>query len=120
MIVKHLNKCKKFISADNAILRELLHAGKGDFKFRYSLAHAIVKPGKVTKPHVLKTSEVYYIMEGCGLMHVDKKTSRVGKGCAIYIPPHATQYIKNTGKSDLVFLCIVDPAWRQEDEEVIK
>jgi len=28
------------------------------------------------------------------------------------------QYIENTGDSDLKFLCIVDPAWREENEEV--
>lgn len=120
MIIRRLNKCKKFISRDNAILRELLHPAKGDFRFRYSLAHAVVKPGKDTRPHVLKTTEVYYILKGCGLMYVDKEASRVSSGCAVYIPPHSTQHIRNTGKSDLVFLCIVDPAWRKEDEEVTK
>jgi mannose-6-phosphate isomerase-like protein (cupin superfamily) len=52
-------------------------------------------------------------------MHIDRESARVSSGCAVYIPPRATQYIKNIGKSDLVFLCIVDPAWRKEDEEVI-
>ncbi|MBL7156522.1 MAG: cupin domain-containing protein [Candidatus Omnitrophica bacterium] len=120
MIIKRLNKCKKFISRDKAILRELLHRDKGNFKFRYSLAHAVVKPGRVTMPHRLKTSEVYYILEGSGLVHVDRKTSKVNKGCAVYIPPHSVQYIKNIGNSDLIFLCIVDPAWRKKDEEIIR
>jgi len=38
---------------------------------------------------------------------------------AVYIPPDAKQYIQNTGESDLIFLCIVDPAWQAEDEEVL-
>ena len=29
------------------------------------------------------------------------------------IPPGSTQYIENTGNSDLKFLCIVEPAWRK-------
>ena len=120
MIIKRLNKCKKFISRDKAILRELLHRDKGNFKFRYSLAHAVVKPGKVTRPHKLKTSEVYYILKGSGLMRVGKETRKVNKGCAVYIPPRSVQYIQNTGNSDLVFLCIVDPAWRKKDEEIIR
>lgn len=119
MFVKKLKDCEKFISGDNAILRELLHADKGNFKFSYSLAHAIVKPGKITNLHRLKTSEVYYILKGSGLMYVDKKISKVKSGCTIYIPPGSTQRIKNTGKPNLEFLCIVDPAWRKEDEEVI-
>lgn len=118
-MIRRLSRCKKFISGDGAILRELLHKDKGDFKFHYSLAHAIVKPGQSTRPHRLKTSEVYYILQGSGLMHIDKKASRVSKDCVVYISPHSIQYIKNTGKSDLIFLCIVDPAWRKKDEKVI-
>jgi mannose-6-phosphate isomerase-like protein (cupin superfamily) len=58
-------------------------------------------------------------MAGCGLMNIDKESFEVGPGCAVYIPPRATQYIKNTSDSDLIFLCIVDPAWRKEDEEIL-
>ena len=119
MIIKRLKDCKKFISGDNAVLRELLHADKGSFKFRYSLAHAVVKAGRVTKPHKLKTTEVYYIIKGSGLMHVGGNSAKVKAGYAIYIPPYAVQYIKNTGNTDLEFLCIVDPAWRMVDEEII-
>ena len=52
-------------------------------------------------------------------MYVDNKTSKVSSGSAVYIPPGSAQRIKNTGKSNLEFLCIVDPAWRKEDEEII-
>ncbi len=52
-------------------------------------------------------------------MHIDEKAFEVGHECAVYIPPHSTQYIENTGNSDLSFLCIVDPPWHIEDEEVI-
>jgi mannose-6-phosphate isomerase-like protein (cupin superfamily) len=37
----------------------------------------------------------------------------------IYIPPNSIQRIKNTGMNDLIFLCIVDPAWKSEDEELV-
>ena len=86
---------------------------------RYSLCHATVKPGQTTRPHRLRTSEVYYILGGQGLMSIDGESEAVRPGQAIYIPPHSTQYIQNTGSSDLTFLCIVDPAWREEDEEVL-
>jgi mannose-6-phosphate isomerase-like protein (cupin superfamily) len=43
----------------------------------------------------------------------------VGPGDTVYIPPGAGQQITNTGRSDLVFLAIVDPAWRAEDEELL-
>jgi len=74
--------------------------------------------GQATKPHKLRAGEVYYIIEGQGLMHIDEESFEVNRQCAIYIPPHSRQYIENTGNSDLKFLCIVEPAWREEDEEV--
>jgi len=119
MFIRRLSDCEEFIAGDDSILRELLHPDKADLAIRYSLAHAIVKPGQTTTPHRLKTTEVYYILEGRGRMHIDAEVNDVGPGCAIYIPPHATQYIENPGGDDLVFLCIVDPAWRAADEEIL-
>ncbi len=119
MFIRNLKSCKKFIAGDSSVLRELLNARKGEFAFGYGLAHAVVKPKKATKPHKLKTSEVYYVLEGIGRMHINKEVSNVRPGDTIYIPPDRLQYIENIGKSDLVFLCIVDPAWRLQNEEVI-
>ena len=120
MFIKQLKDCAEIIAGDDSILRELLHPEKEDLRIRYSLAHAKVLPARTTKPHRLKTSEVYYIVAGHGLMHIDKESFEVGPGCTVYIPPNATQYIENTSGSDLIFLCIVDPAWRKEDEEILE
>ena len=119
MFVKYLKDCEEFIAGDDSILREILHPERADTRIHYSLAHAKVEAGQKTKPHILRSSEVYYVIAGQGLMHIDRESFEVGPVCAIYIPPNAEQYIENTGNSDLEFLCIVDPAWRQEDEEVL-
>ncbi len=119
MLIKDLKNCKEFTAGDSTLLRELLHPQKEQLMLRYSLAHAIVKPGLTSQPHRLKTSEVYYILEGEGLMTIDNEKEKVLPGQAIYIPPNAKQFIQNTGKSDLKFICIVDPAWRIEDEEIL-
>lgn len=118
MFIKDLQNCEEFIAGDNTVLRELLHPDKAELKLGYSLAHAVVKPDQSSAPHSLKTSEVYYILEGEGKMHIDDETANVHSDQAIYIPPNAKQYIQNIGNRDLKFLCIVDPAWREEDEEV--
>ncbi len=120
MIIKHLDDCDPFYAGDNTLLREILHPDKAPLELRYSLAHAVVNPGLTSFLHSLKTSEVYYILQGEGLMFIDGEQQPVGPGHTIYIPPHARQCIKNTGSDDLVFLCIVDPAWRIEDEEVLE
>jgi mannose-6-phosphate isomerase-like protein (cupin superfamily) len=118
MFVIDLQDCEEFIAGDDSLLHELLHPDKTDLAIRYSLAHAVVKPGQTSKPHKLKTSEVYYILEGEGIMHINGESEKIKPGQAIYIPPNSRQYIRNTGSSELKFLCIVDPAWRHEDEEV--
>ncbi|MDO8620622.1 MAG: cupin domain-containing protein [bacterium] len=119
MLIKDLKDCEEFLAGDKTILREFLHPDKmSDAGFRYSLAHATVKAGESSTPHALKTSEVYYILEGEGEMHIGDEVANVYAGQAIVIPPDAKQYIKNIGAGDLKFLCIVDPAWRKEDEIV--
>lgn len=119
MFVRRHSDCEEFVAADETILREPIHPDKADLALRYSIVHAIVKPHKRSLLHRLKTSEVYYILEGEGIMHIDEETEKVGPGDTIYIPPNGKQYIENTGDSELKFLAIVDPAWRPEDEEVL-
>jgi mannose-6-phosphate isomerase-like protein (cupin superfamily) len=119
MFIKDLSDCEPFLAGDATNLRELLHPDKADLKINYSLAHAVVKPGRTSLSHRLRTSEVYYILEGKGIMYINDEHASVKPGQAIYIQPGARQSIHNPGAVDLVFLCIVDPAWRQEDEEVM-
>ena len=86
MLIRRLENCKEILAGDHCHLRELLNARKDKRAYRYSLAHAVVKPGSVTKPHSLKTSEVYYILEGKERMHVNAETDEVSAGHAIDIP----------------------------------
>jgi len=120
MLIKKIENCEEFVAGDHTILRELLHPNKEDLKLRYSLAHATLKPNHKSTLHRLKTSEVYYILEGEGLMHINDEAKKVSAGNLIYIPPNSAQYIENTESTNLKFLCIVDPAWRIEDETVLK
>ena len=119
MRIRKLNECPEIEAGDATRLRELLHPER-DYPFgaRYSLAHAVVAPGKASRPHRLRSDEVYYILGGRGRMYVDDESADVTIGDAVDIPPGATQWIENTGHDELAFLCIVDPAWRAEDETV--
>jgi len=120
MFLKNLKDCEEFVAGDGSLLRELLCPEKAGLQIHYSLAYAKVMAGQMTKPHKLKSSEVYYIMTGEGLMHINEESFKVNPECAVYVPPRSRQYIENTGNSDLEFLCIVEPAWREEDEEVLE
>ncbi len=119
MIIKSLQGAAEFKAGDGSSLRELLHPAKEPLQIGYSLARAEVGPGARTLPHRLKSAEVYYIIGGAGMMHVGPERAEVGPGQAVYIPPGEVQFIENIGAGELVFLCIVDPAWRASDEDVL-
>ena len=116
MLVRKLHDCEEFVAGDSTLLREMLHPDKQPIALRYSLAHATLPVGETSDPHALKTSEVYYILSGKGEMHIDDETQMVDPGDTVYIPPMARQYIYSCGDVPLVFLAIVDPAWKVEDE----
>jgi mannose-6-phosphate isomerase-like protein (cupin superfamily) len=118
LLVQKLKHCVEFVAGDGTLLREMLHPDKQAIALRYSLAHAIVPAGQTSQPHSLTTSEVYYILSGTGEMHIDGETQLVEAEDTIYIPPNARQFIRNTGAEPLIFICIVDPAWRKEDETI--
>lgn len=119
MLIKDLQKCSPFIAADNTRLCELLHPAREKIDLPYSIAIAAVKPGCASLSHRLsESSELYYILAGEGVMHIDGEEARVGAGQAIFIPPGSWQHIRNTGTGDLKFLAVVHPYWRKEDEEV--
>jgi mannose-6-phosphate isomerase-like protein (cupin superfamily) len=120
MTIFKLDSRGEFSAGDGSRLRELLHADKDGLALGYSLARAVVEPGGRTLPHRLKGSEVYYIIGGRGIMHIGDESAEVVPDEAVYIPPGAVQFIENPGAGDLVFLCIVEPAWKEEDEEVVK
>jgi len=120
VFVTDLREHPEIVAGDGSLLREVLAPARDGLAIRYSLAHARVPPGKATLPHRLRGSaEVYFVLHGRGRMHIGDEEAEVGPGQAVYIPPGAVQYIENIGDGDLVFLCIVDPAWRPEDEEVL-
>lgn len=120
MLIRKLADCPEFTAGDGTQLRELLHPDKQPIALRYSLAHAVVPVGQTSTPHALTTSEVYYILQGQGTMHINNEDERVEPGDAVYIPPNARQYIHNDGSEPLVFICLVDPAWRQRDETIFE
>ena len=120
MIVSKFDDRDEIIAGDGVILRELLSPLTWpDQEIRYSLAHAKLAPGLTSALHIMKTSEVYYILSGAGLMRIEDEKAEVYPGDSVYIPPGAKQQITSIGESDLVFLAIVDPAWRPEDEVIL-
>ncbi|MGZ7044594.1 MAG: cupin domain-containing protein [Methanobacterium sp.] len=122
MLIKDIKDCKYYKAMDNTILCELLHPKNiSNLKINCSIAQAILKVGESSLSHKLNISaEIYYILEGNGIMHIDDESEEVHPGQAIYIPAGSKQYIENIGKKELKFLCIVNPMWKEEDEELVE
>ena len=120
MFKRTLRDCQEFLAGDHTVLRELLHPAKQAVKLGYSLAHGKLPVGRRSKRHALSASEVYYFLAGQGTFTIEETSALVEAGTLIYVPPGATQSLENTGSADVEFLCVVDPAWRMEDESVLE
>lgn len=118
MLIVKVAECPEFVAGDETLLREVLHPAVHGAPIRYSIAQARIRPRGRSLPHRLTGSEVYYFLLGRGRMYIDDEYSEVEAGQIVYVPPGAIQFVENLGDGDLVFLCIVDPAWRAEDEDV--
>jgi cytosine deaminase len=119
MLIRDVAHCAHERVIDRSLLCELLHPDKvaGAGGLGCSVAHAIIPAGEATLSHILKEStELYYILEGTGEMHIGPEHAPVRAGQLVLIPPGVHQFIRNTGGGNLVFLCIVAPKWQAEDE----
>ncbi len=81
-----------------------------------SLAEETLPPGASVTPHHHEVlEEVYYIIEGTGLMIVGDEQREVGEGDAIYIPKNHRHTLTNTGAAPMKLLLVCGPAFYFED-----
>ena len=86
----------------------------------YSIAQFTLESGKRSKMHKIRSSEIYYILEGKGKIKIDGDIYNLEKDDSVYVPPNSTQFIENSGPTNLRFLCIVEPAWKADDEILLE
>ena len=110
----------EFLAGDHTKLREIFHPAKHPLDLGYSLAHGKLSPGQRSKRHVLKSSEVYYFISGQGRFTINDQVTLIEAGLTVYVQPGGEQFLENTGEVDIEFLCLVDPAWREEDESILE
>ncbi|NIM19982.1 MAG: cupin domain-containing protein [Candidatus Latescibacteria bacterium] len=120
MFVRDYRRCREITAGDGTRLRELFNPLKDDIELDYSFAIARLAPGEASILHRLKSSEIYYVLVGEGEIHIGGDQAEIRPGQTIYVPPNAAQRVKNTGDVDLAFICIVNPAWKTEDEEILE
>lgn len=81
---------------------------KGVEGLRLTFRKRALKPGSAIGYHLQKEDEIYYVLEGRGVMTVDDKSFEVGPGAAILTRPGSSHGLRQTGDANLVILIVYE------------
>lgn len=113
MEIRNREEQEPFTTKDGSTIRSLLDLSNAPVK-EQSLAEATLPSGGSTERHYHKVSEeLYYLLEGQGVMEIDGEEREVGPGDAILIPPGAWHEIK--AAEPMRFLCCCAPPYSHDD-----
>jgi mannose-6-phosphate isomerase-like protein (cupin superfamily) len=106
--VTSLAAVEPFTTKDGSLIRELQHTQA------QSLAEAKLEPGQVTERHYHRASEeIYFLLDGTGVLELDGQLRDVQPGDAVLIPPGTWHQIR--ALEPLRFLCCCSPAYSHSD-----
>lgn len=113
MTVQNLRDQQPFTTKDGSTIRSILDLTNAPVE-KQSLAEATLPEGGATEAHYHKRSEeIYFLLEGDGVLALGGIEREVGPGDAILIPPLVWHRIRAT--SPLRFLCCCAPPYSHED-----
>jgi mannose-6-phosphate isomerase-like protein (cupin superfamily) len=124
VFIRKSSELKPFVTKDKSLIREFFHPLHETSKHMprdipFSIALATVKPGQKTLKHLHETStEFYYITRGTGTIQLNTKKEPIEENTLIYIPAKTKHTVTNTGKEDLLLLCICIPPYTHQDTEI--
>ncbi len=82
-----------------------------------SIGYVVIPPGNGLPPHyLLGSDEVDYIISGEGVITIDGQEHELSSGQAVLTPAGSVQSFVNTDDSNLVYLTIVQPYYRYEND----
>lgn len=109
MELRRRDGLEAFTTKDGSTIREFLHTPS------QSLAEAMLAPGQATRRHYHRASEeIYFLLDGAGLMEVDGEELSVTPGDAVLIPPGAWHTLR-AGPDGARLLCMCAPPYSHED-----
>jgi len=113
MTIKNNQHTEEFYFEEGCYITELWNENTDK---AVSIAKARLTPGQTTLKHALtNTVERYVILEGEGEVYLDQSAQAVKQDDVVYIAASHSQYIRNTGEQDLVFLAICTPRFEQKN-----
>ncbi len=120
MSLRKNSEIKSLHGDDGTKIKQYFHPHNTLNGINYSIAQFTLEPGKKSKLHKMSSSEIYYILEGSGNLKINEETYHLEKDDSVYVPPNSKQFIENIGSINLRFLCIVEPAWKANDEILLE
>ena len=115
----HSDKLSEWYTEERCHISEIRNSADNP---AVSIARARVEPGVTTALHaVLGTVEKYFILSGTGEMEIDGAPVGVVKtGDLVVIPAGKPQRIRNSGSTDLIFLCICTPRFETHNYQALE
>ena len=104
MSVKKDSEIEIIQGTEGTKIKQYFHPHNTLNGINYSLAQFTLEPGKKTSLHKIKSSEIYYILEGNAVLKINNETYQLKQDDSCYVPPMSVQHIKNTGSTNLRFL----------------
>ena len=120
MSIREDSKIEFLEGSEGAKIKQYFHPHNTLNGINYSIAQFSLEVGKKTKLHKIKSSEIYYILEGEGKLKIDEQIFNLKINDSAYVPPNSKQFMENIGLAKLRFLCIVEPAWKADDDEILE
>jgi mannose-6-phosphate isomerase-like protein (cupin superfamily) len=118
MLIVNRKDSKILNTPQGSEIRPLIDRTTSDIA-QCSLAEEILPPGKtVPRHHHEILEEIYYILQGSGVMTVGEESKIVSSGDAIFIPKNQVHSLTNTGEDEMKLLLVCGPAFYFEDHRV--
>jgi mannose-6-phosphate isomerase-like protein (cupin superfamily) len=111
MHVIHRSMVQPILAADGSLVRELAAPGNAPLA-GHSLAEIRHPVGTASREHWHRVAEeVYYVLEGEGVVRVDGQVRTIGPGDVVVISPGQRHKVAQQGDRDLVLLVTCVPAY---------
>jgi mannose-6-phosphate isomerase-like protein (cupin superfamily) len=101
---------------DNIVSYLLVSALTGSSK-NMAITLVEMEPGGIQQVHAHEPEQMYYILEGSGIMTVDDEQRPVQAGDCIFFPSLARHGLENTGGTVLRYLSAGSPSFTREQCE---
>ncbi len=76
-----------------------------------------MEPDGIQHIHSHEPEQMYYILEGSGVMTVDNEQKDVEAGDCVFFPSFSKHGLENTGQTTLRYLSAASPSFTQEECE---